>query len=74
MFNTECDVIICLRDINGNRIQLEFPILEAIHGFNWDPYDDETYEILMVLWGGKCIYCALCDDPICMEDLIGFFA
>ena len=36
-------------------------------------YDDENYEILMVEWGNYCIYSALGNERIYMEDLIGFF-
>lgn len=74
MFNANYDIVIYLRDVNGRRVNLEFPILESIRGFDWTQIDDDNYEILMVLWEGQCIYCALTDEAICIEDLVGFFA
>ena len=67
-------IIIHFRDINGKRFYVFLHSVTEFNCFNWDLYDDENYEILMVEWGNYCIYSALGNERIYMKDLIGFFA
>lgn len=63
-----------LRDINGKRIYLEFHTEAYLCGYDWSWFDDENYEILSVIWNKCCIYNALTNEEICLEDILGFFA
>jgi hypothetical protein len=65
---------ICLRDINGKRENFYFTSEDYFNQYDWSWYDDENYEILMVEYGNHCIYNALTNKKIYLEDLIGFFA
>lgn len=67
-------IVILFRDVNGKRFHRVVENVEVFHSYDWSWYDDENYEILMVEWGRYCIYNALRDDAINLEDLIGFFA
>lgn len=66
------DVLIVTRDCNGKRTN---------HCLHWDSvceYVDETFteedEILLVIVEGTCIYSALSNEEIVVDDLTGFFA
>lgn len=63
-----------LRDTNGKRFSVWLQDVEAFHSHDWSWFNDESYEILLVEWGRHCIYNALTDDPIVLEDLVSFFA
>ena len=65
---------IYVRDINGKRECLCFDNEEEFSSTDFYNYDDDNYEILMVVQGGHCIYSALNNDRIYFEDLIGYFA
>lgn len=67
---------ILLRDINGKRSEIIFDGIDIFNDFNLltAGYNDENYEILIVLWGDICIYSQLQSNKISFEDLIGFFA
>lgn len=67
-------IVILFRDINGKRFHKVFENVVGFQSYDWNEYDDENYEILMVEWGKHCIYNALNNDRIYLEDLIGFFA
>lgn len=63
---------IFFRDSNGKRSLLQgnaSAIYEKL--MSSDLYDNE---ILLVTYDNICIYSALANDPIDIEDLIGFFA
>lgn len=73
--NIDTGILVYLRDINGNRSHLFCKNLEEFNKIEWEKcYDDENEEILMVIYDGQCIYNALINDKIHLEDLIGFFA
>ena len=65
---------IFLRDINGKKERLFFRNDSDFNAFNWEDYDDENYEILLVFLDGCCIYSGLTHEGIYFEELIGFFA
>lgn len=67
---------ILLRDINGNRSEIIFDGIDIFNNFNLVDagYNDENYEILIVILGDICIYSQLQSNKIYFEDLIGFFA
>jgi len=65
---------IFIRDINGKREFLIFKNEDEFNEFNWNNYDDDNYQILLVTYGSHCIYSALNSNQIYFEDLIGFFA
>ena len=71
-------VEVYIRDINGvrncNRFDSEDDFVEAMNDFEEYGYTVDDFEILMVVWGEHCIYSALTDKAIDIEDLIGFFA
>ena len=67
-------IVIHFRDINGKRFHKVILNVEDFHSYDWSWFDDENYEILMVEWGKHCIYNALANKRIYLEDLIGFFA
>jgi hypothetical protein len=67
-------IVVHFRDINGKRFHKVWRDVTEFQSFNWDEYDDDNYEILLVEWGKHCIYNALSNERICLEDLIGFFA
>lgn len=67
-------IVIHFRDINGKRFHKVIQNVEDFHSYDWSWFDDENYEILMVEWGKHCIYNALANKRIYLEDLIGFFA
>ena len=73
MFDDEC-IDILFRDIHGRRFEVRFQSADAFRNYGWNEFNDEDYEILMVEWGKYCIYNALSNDAINLEDLIGFFA
>ena len=66
------DVTIITRDVNGNR---------SGHYFAWDEacefipeHITAEDEILVVMAGEVPLYSSLGNDPITIDDLIGFFA
>lgn len=71
-------VEIYLRNINGRKehycFDNEEEFVEAMSDFNEYGYTVDDFELLMVVWGEYCIYNALVNEAIDMEDLIGFFA
>ena len=67
-------IIVHFRDINGYRFSKIFKNVATFQEFNWEEYDDENYEILLVEWGQHCIYNALSNERVYIEELIGFFA
>lgn len=71
-------VEIYLRNINGIKERICFnseeEFIEAMSDFDEYGYTVDDFELLMVVWGEYCIYSALTDKAIDMEDLIGFFA
>lgn len=73
MFDDKC-IDILFRDIHGRRLEMHFQSANAFRNYDWSAFNDEDYEILMVEWGKHCIYNALSNDVIDLEDLIGFFA
>ena len=73
MFDDKC-IDILFRDIHGRRFEVRFQSADAFRNYGWSEFNDEDYEILMVEWGKYCIYNALSNDTINLEDLIGFFA
>lgn len=67
-------IIITIRDTNGKREDLRYENVSDFNS-NFQPLDDEDYEILMVIWGDYCVYSALqSENGIYFEDLAGFFA
>ena len=66
------EVWIVTRDVNGKRTD---------HYLHWDSaysyiqgnFTDED-EILLVVIEGSCVYSSLFNNPINLEDLLGFFA
>ena len=71
-------VEIYLRNINGRKeyycFDSEEEFVEVMSDFDEYGYTVDDFELLMVVWGEHCIYSALTDKAIDMEDLIGFFA
>lgn len=71
-------VEIYIRNINGRKeyycFDSEEEFVEAMNDSNEYVYDVDDFELLMVVWGEHCIYNALVNEAIDMEDLIGFFA
>jgi len=71
-------VKIYIRDCNGKRCVMEYKSPEAfVECYNNDgsDFDDELYEILMVVYDGVCVFSGLMSgNRIIFEDLIGFFA
>ena len=67
------EVVIVTRDTNGKRTD---------HFLHWDKvctYVEDTFteedEILLVIVEGTCIYSGFgAVDPVCLDDLTGFFA
>ena len=74
IFNDKNMIVIHFRDINGNRFHKVWQNVTEFQNFDWDEYDDENYQILLVEWGKHCIYNALSNERIYLEDLIGYFA
>ena len=67
-------ITVHFRDINGKRFSVVWEDLDDFQLFDWDENANENNEILMVEWGQHCIYSALGNVSITMEDLVGFFA
>lgn len=69
-------VKIFMRDANGRRYTMMMPWedvnVELVEQRTAGEISDED-EILLVLVGGTCIYSALTNDPITLDDLTGFF-
>lgn len=65
---------IFIRDINGKRINRSFLSESEFNRSDWSWYDDDNYEIQMVLFYGHCIYNSLAHNKINFDDLRGFFA
>ena len=63
---------IIFRDSNGKRSLLQGNA-SAIYEKLVNPGLDDN-EILLVTYDNICVYSALANDPIDIEDLIGFFA
>ena len=63
---------IIFRDSNGKRSLLQGNA-SAIYEKLVNPDLDDN-EILLVTYDNICVYSALSNDPIDIEDLIGFFA
>lgn len=74
MSDNDESIVIHFRDINGKRFCETFKNTDAFLAANWEWYDDENYEIFMVEWRGFCVYSALWQYSIFLEDLIGFFS
>lgn len=67
------EIIIVTRDINGARNELCFESREALLAANPMLIDDET-DVLLVVWGGVCVYSGLdCVDIPTWDTLVGFF-
>jgi hypothetical protein len=67
-------IVIMTRDINGRRIEYRFDSRSHLVVSHVEIYD-KSDEILLVLWGGICIYNALQNTyPITWEDIAGYFA
>ena len=41
-------IVIMFRDINGKRFHKVWQNVTEFQSFNWDEYDDDSYEILLV--------------------------
>lgn len=63
---------VIFRDSNGKRSLLQGNA-SAIYEKLMNPGLDDN-EILLVTYDNICVYSALANDPIDIEDLIGFFA
>ena len=63
-----------MKEFMESTIPAEVDKIFARRNYGWNEFNDEDYEILMVDWGKYCIYNALSNDAINLEDLIGFFA
>lgn len=67
-------VTFIINDIKNNkRFSLRFYCREHICNFKWDYYNNENYEIIMILWGEYCIYNSLVHDKKTIEEIISFF-
>lgn len=60
---------------NGKRETLVFNnVADFQDNFSIQYCNDDTMEILMVTFGGYCLYAALYNKPLYVEQLIGFFS
>lgn len=65
---------IYIRDINGKRMTRYFRNISEFNRADWSWFDDENYEIQMVVWREHCIYNSLVNEKLYLADLVGFFA
>lgn len=73
-FKDNQDITILIRDINGRRGVLYFKDVTTFQAQDFNEYEDDEYEILLVEWGGSVIYTSLNTHMIHFEDLKGYFA
>lgn len=67
-------ITIVTRDINGKRSIVEFENEAAVLRWVDEEGIGEDDEILIVSQGNLCLYSALGKvDPLCIDDLTGFF-
>ena len=65
---------IWVRDVNGEQHTIGFDNIYEFNNTNWDGFDDDEMEILLVTIGTTLIYSQLQSGVrIYLEDLKGFF-
>ena len=70
----EKEIIIVTRDINGKRLEYHFDNQNQLASSHVEIYDHEE-EILLILWGGICIYNSIGTlHSATWEDVSGYFA
>ena len=68
-------ILIWIRDVNGEHHTIGFENIYEFNNTNWDGFDDEEIEILLVTIGTTLIYSQLQSGiRIYLEDIKGFFA
>ena len=63
-----------IRDVNGKRYTQSWRNRDDFLAEDWNSFDEDAEEILLITWGEYIIYNQLVNESICIDELIGFFA